>query len=67
VVNPVTDKIYVANTGDGVVSVIDGVTLGATSANAGDTRWAIDVNPVTNRIYVANNFEFRRAGDRWRH
>ena len=42
VVNPVTDKIYVANTGDGVVSVIDGVTLGATSANAGDTRWAID-------------------------
>jgi YVTN family beta-propeller protein len=61
-VNPVTNKIYVANFGttagsaDGSVTVIDGATnstatLAADSANPS----AIAVNPLTNNIYVANS------------
>jgi YVTN family beta-propeller protein len=56
-VNPVTNKIYVAN-GDGSVTVIDGVTNATVtmSMNTIDLTVApsaVAVNPVTNKIYVA--------------
>jgi YVTN family beta-propeller protein len=55
-VNPVTNKIYVANSDDGNVTVFGGVAFTpATIAdpNAGGPI-ALAVNPVTNKIYVAN-------------
>ena len=53
-VNPLTNKIYVANSGSGTVTVIDGATNTTTTVTAGATPYAIAVNPVTNKIYVAN-------------
>ena len=57
-VNPVTNKIYVANGGgggaSGYVTVIDGATNSTTTVAAGYGPSAIAVNPVTNQIYVAN-------------
>jgi YVTN family beta-propeller protein len=53
-VNPVTDKIYVANGNDGTVSVIDGATYTTSSVGAGATPSAVALNPATNKIYVAN-------------
>ena len=55
VVNPATNKIYVANFDDGDVTVING----ATNATAGDPSVgthpdAMVVDPVNNLIYVAN-------------
>ena len=50
--NPVTNKIYVANFGN-TVTVIDGATNTTTTVH----RYvpdAVAVNPVTNKIYVAN-------------
>jgi YVTN family beta-propeller protein len=62
-VNPVTNRIYVANqcgsdptcAGDGTVSVIDGVsnTVIAT-VTVGSEPYGVAVNSVTNNIYVAN-------------
>src|SRR6266481_4029590 len=52
-VNPVTNKIYVANRG-GTVTVIDGIANTTTTVAAGTTPNAVAVNPVTNKIYVAN-------------
>ncbi len=52
-VNPVTNKIYVANEG-GPVTVIDGATNATTSIATGGTPVAVAVNVVTNKIYVAN-------------
>ena len=55
VVNPQTNRIYVANSGSDNVSVIDGsgdsviATIGV-----GDYPIGVGVNPQTNRIYVAN-------------
>jgi YVTN family beta-propeller protein len=56
-VNPVTNKIYVTNSGSNNVTVIDG----ATNANATTTVVAVGLDPegvavntVTNQIYVAN-------------
>ena len=54
-VNPVTNKIYVANYGSGTVTVIDGATNTTTTVTVGDRPTAVAVNPVTNKIYVANN------------
>ena len=54
-VNPVTNKIYVANDGFvGSVTVIDGAsnTVDAT-VSAGRGPYSVAVNPVTNKIYVA--------------
>ena len=51
-VNPVTDKIYVANAGTDNISVIDGATYTATTLTS--TGAAVAVNPETNKIYVAN-------------
>jgi YVTN family beta-propeller protein len=53
-VNPVTDKIYVANSNDNTISVIDGATNNTTSVNVGVYPYAVAVNAVTNKIYVAN-------------
>jgi DNA-binding beta-propeller fold protein YncE len=54
-VNPVTDRIYVANA-NATVTVIDGTTNATTSVSVGFgvKAAAIAVNPVTNKIYVAD-------------
>src|ERR1039457_3522191 len=54
-VNPVQNKIYVANNGSNSVTVIDGRTNATTTVNVGMGPFAIAVNPVTNKVYVANN------------
>jgi YVTN family beta-propeller protein len=53
-VDPVTDKIYVADELSAEVTAIDGATNTTTSIPAGTYPWAVAVNPVTDRIYVAN-------------
>ena len=53
-INPITNKIYVANYGSNNVSVIDGATNTTTKVGAGTEPDAIAVNPLTNTIYVAN-------------
>ena len=55
-VNPVTNKIYVANVGSANVTVIDGATNSTTTVaepNAYEP-YTVAVNPVTNKIYVCN-------------
>ena len=52
--NPVTNKIYVANLGSDNVTVIDGATNGTLTVDVGDSPVAVAVNPVTNKVYVAN-------------
>src|SRR6266481_9903228 len=54
-VNPVTNKIYVANQGSNYVTVIDGAknTITHITVAVGATPVAVAVNPVTNQIYVA--------------
>jgi YVTN family beta-propeller protein len=54
-VNPVTNKVYVANSGSSNVTVIDGATNDTATVTVGSHPGAVAVNPVTNRIYVANN------------
>ena len=56
VVNPVTNKIYVSNSGSGTVSVIDGANPTATPVTVvvGTNPVAGAVNRVTNTYYVAN-------------
>ncbi len=62
-VNPVTNKIYVANcvrsanwarATRGTVTVIDGNSHATTEVPAGVCPTAVAVNSVTNKIYVAN-------------
>jgi YVTN family beta-propeller protein len=55
-INPVTNKIYVANSNGNSVSVINGSTdtFIKTVTGTGTTPVAIQVNPVTNRVYVVN-------------
>jgi YVTN family beta-propeller protein len=57
-VNPVTNKIYVANQGSNNVTVIDGATNNTTTVAVGTGPGtgpsAMAVNPTTNQIYVAN-------------
>jgi YVTN family beta-propeller protein len=52
-VNPVTNKIYVAN-GSGNVTVIDGATNATDTVPTGNFPRAVAVNPVTNKIYIGN-------------
>jgi len=54
-VNPITNRIYVANQNSDNVSVIDQAsnTIIAT-VPVGDFPWGVGANPSTNRIYVAN-------------
>ena len=55
VVNPVTNRIYVANSGSNTVSVLNGITSAViATVNVGTDPVALAVNPVTNEIYVAN-------------
>jgi YVTN family beta-propeller protein len=54
-VNPVTNKVYVANGDASTVTVIDGATNGTTTVPAGNLPYAVAVNPVTNKVYVCNN------------
>src|ERR1700733_11154965 len=53
-VNPVTNKIYVANYLSSSVTVIDGETNATTTVGVGTNPNAVAVNPVTNKIYVPN-------------
>ena len=55
-VNPVTNKIYVANGGSSNVTVIDGATKSTTTVTDPNaiSPAAVAVNSVTNKIYVAN-------------
>ena len=53
-VNPVTNKIYVANGSSRNVTVIDGINGSTTTVGAGSGPNAVAVNPATNKIYVAN-------------
>jgi YVTN family beta-propeller protein len=53
-VNTTTNKIYVANSGSGTVSVINGATNSATTVTVGTQPCAVGVNTTTNKIYVAN-------------
>ena len=55
-VNPVTNKIYVANFLSNNVTVIDGASNKTTTVKAGSEPKAVAVNPVTNKIYVVNNY-----------
>src|SRR6266851_7931944 len=48
-VNPVTNKIYVANFNSANVTVIDGATNATTTVGAGTNPVAAAVNPVTNK------------------
>jgi len=54
-VNPVTNKIYVANSGSSNVTVIDGASNSVSTVTTGSGPLAVAVNPVTNKIYVATN------------
>ncbi len=54
-VNPITNKIYVANQDDGTVTVIDGATNQTQTVQVGMGPTSVAVNPVTNKIYVANS------------
>jgi YVTN family beta-propeller protein len=63
-VDEATDTIYVANSDDGTVSVVNGATCNAgdtsgcgqtwPTVTVGDNPTALGLNPVTNTIYVAN-------------
>jgi YVTN family beta-propeller protein len=53
-VNPATNRIYVANTNDGTVSVINGATNAVVATiTVGSSPFGVAVNPVTNGIYVS--------------
>jgi YVTN family beta-propeller protein len=52
-VNPVTNRIYVANQSTHSVTVIDGVTHGTVDIPAGVQPILVAVNAVTNKVYVA--------------
>jgi YVTN family beta-propeller protein len=49
-VNPVTNKIYVTNSGSNNVTVIDGATNTTTTVPAGTGAGGVSVNTVTNKI-----------------
>jgi YVTN family beta-propeller protein len=53
-VNPVTNKIYIANVNSAFVTVVDGATNATTTVPTGSGPISIGVNPITNKIYVAN-------------
>ncbi len=52
-VNEVTNKIYVANTDGGSVTVIDGQSNLTETVKVGRDPRVLAVNPVTNKVYVA--------------
>src|SRR5438876_11501503 len=54
-VNPVTNRIYVANNTSNSVSVINGADNTTATVAVGTNPTGVAVNQVTNRIYVANS------------
>ncbi len=54
VVDPVRNKIYVANNFGHSVTVIDGATNATTTIQVGQGPRGIALNPVTNKIYTVN-------------
>ncbi len=52
--NPVTNKVYVTNSGSTNVTVIDGASNTTSTVAAGNGPVTSAVNPVTGKIYVAN-------------
>ena len=53
-VNPLTNKIYVANQGSANVTVIDGTNNSTATITAGTNPFWTAVNKLTNKIYVGN-------------
>jgi YVTN family beta-propeller protein len=56
-INPVTNKIYLADDSGGTLTVIDGATNAISSPSntyGGLGNWAVAVNPVTNMVYVVD-------------
>src|SRR5437899_467378 len=53
-VNPVTNKIYVANGNSDNVTVIDGSSNSTATVSTGSFPSSVAMNPATNKIYVAN-------------
>ncbi len=53
-VNPATNTVYVASSGNNSVTVIDGSTFRTKTVNVGAGPVAIDVDTSTNKIFVAN-------------
>src|SRR5260370_37267375 len=54
-VNPVTNKVYVANNGGNNVAVIDGATNTTSTVGAGAFSLAVAVNPLTNNTHVSRS------------
>ncbi|HLJ51125.1 MAG TPA: hypothetical protein VKU01_34190 [Bryobacteraceae bacterium] len=52
VVNPVTNKIYVAVPGSASVVIVDGATNATSSVSVGPAPFSLALNPITNKIYV---------------
>ena len=52
-VNPVTNKIYVADCFGDAVTEIDGATDATSYISVGNYSLEVAVNPVTNKIYVS--------------
>ncbi|MGO4883373.1 MAG: YncE family protein [Bryobacteraceae bacterium] len=52
-VNPLTDLVYVANSGTNNVTVVSGASNVTTLFNNAQS-FAVDVNPLTNKGYIAN-------------
>lgn len=58
IVNPTSNKIYVAGGGsDGGVTVIDGVTSATTTLQV-PVGWEFAVNPVTNKVYLLLEYPY---------
>src|SRR5450631_158786 len=56
-INEATDRIYVANNGDGSVTVVDGQSDGVlATVSVGPLPFVLAVTPATNKIYVSNTF-----------
>jgi YVTN family beta-propeller protein len=53
-VNPITNRIYVADPGSNNVTVIEGATNATVTVPVDCQYAAVAVNPVTNKIYVTN-------------
>src|SRR4029079_4895279 len=53
-VHPATNKIYVANGGDGTVTVINGADNTTTPVTVGTNPVGITIDIVRNQVYVAN-------------
>jgi YVTN family beta-propeller protein len=56
-INPITNKIFVANNDNnsaGIVTLIDGASNSITSVPVGSWPYDVAVNPVTNKIYVTS-------------